>query len=228
MYDGQPDGGIPWEDLPPITVTVDAPVYPDAPVTTVTVPPEVVVGPGGETTTLAGSLVTLTGQWPQDTAAAMDPNDPNNPNNPNWTPSFTRPRNGWTAVNENTPYTPGPDPPKTTVFYEPAVGNQNPGVPLLEAPTKCGPNLGRCDDQKYCDPQPLCTAGLDCPGLCLPLYGGQYSQPESVRGQIWDKAMAEGLYQIHVSVKEIRIAHPNDTATLATLVKRNVASTGMV
>jgi hypothetical protein len=77
-------------------------------------------------------------------------------------------------------------------------------VPLIEIPAKCGPNSPRCDDGLYCDPQPLCNIGLDCPGVCLPYYGGRYSQPDLVRRQIWDKVMAEGIYQVVVTVTEVR------------------------
>jgi hypothetical protein len=223
------DPGVPfYDDLEPVTVIVTdwggmpAGPFADSPTSLMTIPPETIAVPGQETITIPGSVVTITGAWPPPGAGQSTPIT--DPNDPDWAPTATRPRNGWTAVEAETPYSPGPDPPRSTAFFEPAVSGKSAGIPLLETPAKCGPNSPRCDDERYCDPQPLCQ-GQDCPGVCLPFYGGKYSQPDGVRAQIWDKVMAEGIYVVVVNVREIRQMVGN--ATLATVVRENVARTAL-
>jgi hypothetical protein len=43
-----------------------------------------------------------------------------------------------------------------------------PVVPAAPAPIQCGPDEAPCKSGTYCDPQPLCSIGEDCPGVCLP------------------------------------------------------------
>jgi hypothetical protein len=130
-----------------------------------------------------------------------------------------RKASGWTPINPESPYTPGPQSQAlSTAFFEPPI-DKSPGVPIFEAPNKCGPNSPRCDDQQYCDPQPLCDTGTSCPGICLPLYGGKFSMPDSLRNQIWDKVMSEGIYKVKVTVTQVRQVVQGST-TLIKMVKR--------
>jgi hypothetical protein len=141
-------------------------------------------------------------------AGTMPVNGPTAPNAPTAAPTMPEGAPGkpigWTAIIPEAPFTPGPAPrAASTAFFEPAASGL-PGVPLFEAPAKCGPNSPRCDDDLYCDPQPLCAAGSSCPGVCLPVFGGKFSQPPTVRNQIWDKVMSEGIYKVNVVVTEVR------------------------
>lgn len=69
------------------------------------------------------------------------------------------------------------------------------------------------------DPQPLCKDGLACPGVCLPMFGGKFSQPDNIRNQIWDKVMSEGIYQVKVTVTKV-IQLPEEYDSTRTLVRR--------
>jgi hypothetical protein len=190
------------ENLGPvtITVTVDEPIV-ESPVgsqgadakTTLTIPAETISVEGQQPITIPMSVVTVT-DWPPraPTPAPVLPDGvPGKPI-------------GWTAIIPEAPFTPGPSSrAASTAFFEPAASGL-PGVPIFEVPAKCGPNSPRCDDDLYCDPQPLCAGGAACPGVCLPMYGGKFSQPPAVRNQIWDKIMAEGIYKVDVAVTEVR------------------------
>jgi hypothetical protein len=243
----QPSAPEPLPLAPPATVpnpvapipeaTTPAPVPPPgtALVSTVekhtlTIPDEVIAVPGGQTIRIPGSTVTVTGPWPPPGAGGYTPTPAKWTGLPGVTPSAAsgasasitaplRRASGWTPVNPEAPYTPGPEPvAASTAFFEPAKGN-NPGVPIFEAPSKCGPNSPRCDDAQYCDPQPLCDAGTTCPGVCLPLYGGKFSQPENVRNSIWDKVMSEGIYKIKVQVTKV-MQLPEGMTTMLRMVRR--------
>jgi hypothetical protein len=216
---------------------------------TLTIPPETIAVPGGETITISGSTVTVTGPWPPPGAAGYTPTPAQwtgiaglisssrtldtGANSPVMTtpiPISQSPSDsialtpgfkavGWTPINPEMPYTPVPEPPaSSTAFFEPPQQNL-PGIPIFEAPSRCGPNSPRCDDQQYCDPQPLCDGGSSCPGVCLPLYGGKYSQPDSIRNQIWDKVMSEGIYRVKVFTR-ITITARNGPV-LRKMVKRS-------
>jgi hypothetical protein len=244
-YGGPTDQSYPQPSAPPSPIvpipeaTTPAPVPPpgtNLPITvekhTLTIPDETIAVPGGQTIRIPGSTVTVTGPWPPPGAGGYTPTPaqwtglpgvtPGSNNAPGATASITAPlrrASGWTPVNPEAPYTPGPQPvAASTAFFEPAKGN-SPGVPIFEAPNKCGPNSPRCDDAQYCDPQPLCDTGSTCPGVCLPLYGGKFSQPENVRNSIWDKVMSEGIYKIKVQVTKI-IQLPEGSTTLLKMVRR--------
>ena len=74
---------------------------------------------------------------------------------------------------------------------------------------------------QYCDPQPLCDTGSTCPGVCLPLFGGKYSQPDRTRNQIWDKVMSEGIYKVAVTVTKVMQLPANaELTTLLRMVKK--------
>lgn len=47
--------------------------------------------------------------------------------------------------------------------------------PVAGAPIKCGPGQPVCKDGTYCDPQPLCSIGEDCAGVCLPTFSAKVS-----------------------------------------------------
>lgn len=196
---------------------------------TLTIPDETIAVPGGQTITIPGSIVTVTGPWPPPGAAGYTPTPAE------WTyatPSTGTPGttgapvgpparkvSGWTAINPEAPFTPGTEAPAaSTAFFEPPKNN-SPGIPLFEAPNRCGPNSPRCDDGAYCDPQPLCDSGSTCPGVCLPFYGGKFSQPDATRNQIWDKVMSEGIYKIKVSVTKV-LQVPKEATTLLRVVKK--------
>jgi hypothetical protein len=201
------------ENLGPvtITITVDEPIVEPtnsqgigADKTTLTIPAETISVEGQQPITIPMSVVTVT-DWPPRAPGDTGPRAPNTP-----TPAPVYPEGvpgkpiGWTAIVPEAPFTPGPSPrAASTAFFEPAASGL-PGVPIFEAPNKCGPNAPRCDDDLYCDPQPLCAAAGSCPGVCLPVYGGKFSQPPAVRNQIWDKVMAEGIYKVDVAVTEVR------------------------
>lgn len=138
----------------------------------------------------------------------MDPNqspfDPNAPT-PTAPADFTP-----TPIADPTEFIPGADAPLETdqPIFDPGPAANAPSViipPELQAPSTCGPN-NPCGQTTgyYCDPQPLCSQGQTCPGLCFPKFGGQYSQPDNVRQAAWDKAMKEGVYRVQVNVREIR------------------------
>jgi hypothetical protein len=210
----------PWpasQNLGPVTVTVTvdepiveepiiiqgAPSQAGLPRTILTIPAETISVEGQQPITIPMSIVTVT-EWPP-RGADYGPTAPSKP-----TPAPVLPDGapgkpvGWTAIIPEAPYTPGPSAKAaSTVFFEPAASGL-PGVPIFEVPAKCGPNSPRCDDDLYCDPQPLCGAGAACPGVCLPVYGSKFSQPPMVRNQIWDKVMAEGIYKVDVVVTEVR------------------------
>jgi hypothetical protein len=38
----------------------------------------------------------------------------------------------------------------------------------------------------------------------LPFYAGTYSQPDDIRGQIWNKVMADGIYRTVERMVEVR------------------------
>jgi hypothetical protein len=138
-----------------------------------------------------------------------DPNQPPfDPNAPTQTPppDFTP-----TPIEDPTPFVPGADAPLETdqpVFDPGLGGGRGPSVaipPELQAPSTCGPNNPCAQNADYyCDPQPLCSQGQKCPGLCFPKFGGQYSQPDDVRQAAWDKAMKDGVYRLQLTVREIR------------------------
>jgi hypothetical protein len=183
------------------------------PKTTLTIPAETISVEGQAPITIPMSIVTVT-EWPPRGANDYGPTAPNKP-----TPAPSPPEGapgkpiGWTAIIPEAPFTPGPSvKAASTAFFEPAASGF-PGVPIFEAPSRCGPNSPRCDDDLYCDLQPLCAAGSTCPGVCLPVYGGKFSQPPAVRNQIWDKVMAEGIYKVNVVVTEVRyLAGPTTLA----------------
>jgi hypothetical protein len=110
-------------------------------------------------------------------------------------------------------FTPGPDAP-TDVEPPPIFDPGTPNIIIpqeMQSPPKCGPNIPNCAENYYCDPQPLCSIGQNCPGLCLPKLASQFSQPEGMRNAVWDKAMKEGVYRIKLIVTEIRTAIPINT-----------------
>ena len=139
----------------------------------------------------------------------VDPNQPPfDPNAPAPTPpaDFTP-----TPIADPTEFVPGADAPLATdqPVFDPGPGSgRAPTVvipPELQAPSTCGPNNPCAQTADYyCDPQPLCSQGQRCPGLCFPKFGGQYSQPDDVRQAAWDKAMKEGVYRVQLTVREIR------------------------
>jgi hypothetical protein len=45
------------------------------------------------------------------------------------------------------------------------------GAPI--GPPQCGPGKPKCTGRTYCDPQPLCSIGEDCDGVCLPQLLGR-------------------------------------------------------
>jgi hypothetical protein len=82
----------------------------------------------------------------------------------------------WTPVADPTvpsgPATPQqppatPSAPKTTSSALPP--NLGPPPALPGALIPCGPGMDKCKADFYCDPQPLCSIGEDCPGVCLPV-----------------------------------------------------------
>jgi len=235
---------LPTNSLEPVTVTVvvdeppiptgglvqpgmgqNAPQSPSGPdkqpyiqhLTAMTIPAETISVEGQEPIYIPMSIVTVS-EWPPKGAGSEL-------GKLNGSPVTQPPAGkvvGWTAVNPEAAYTPGPSPPaSSTAFYEPKASGY-PGIPLFHTPIQCGPNFPRCEDETYCDPQPLCYEG--CPGLCLPLYGGKYSQPLDIRNQIWDKAMSEGIYQINIRVTEVRI--PKSDTTLITKAKAKKTRAG--
>jgi len=119
-------------------------------------------------------------------------------------------------------FTPSPEPPKDVEpapLFEIAGASPTsaPSVvipPTMQSPAKCGPNLPACAETYYCDPQPLCTIGKDCPGLCLARFGGSYSQPEDMRSAVWNKAMKEGVYRLLLLVTEVRSAVASSSAAV--------------
>jgi hypothetical protein len=209
------------ENLAPVTVTVtvDEPIV-EAPgashaagadKTTLTIPAETITVEGQKPITIPMSVVTVS-DWPPHApgaaSATLGPAAPNAPTPAPVLPDGVQGKVGWTAIIPEAPYTPGPSPPaSSTAFFEPAVSGL-PGIPIFEAPARCGPNSPRCDDDQYCDPQPLCAGGATCPGVCLPVFGGKFSQPPAVRNQIWDKVMADGIYKVDVKIAEVRYVAP--------------------
>jgi hypothetical protein len=175
-----------------------------------------------------------------DPNAPIDPNWPTNPNQPPfdpYAPQQTIPPLGFipTPIFDPTPFVPGADAPMYTdqpVFdpgFAPATG---PSVAIpaeMQAPATCGPN-NPCpqatDGSYYCDPQPLCSLGQKCPGLCFPKLGGLYSQPDNVRQAAWDKAMKDGVYRVQLLVREIRTPVMNDR--WVTVVRNSTGNTEAV
>lgn len=153
-------------------------------------------------------------QSPQDGQPQMNPTpDQQDPSNPHTNP----------GVGPEVPFVPSAEPPidvETAPFFDPGPNPSSSSGPsivipnAMQAPSKCGPNLPSCAELYYCDPQPLCAIGKECPGLCFPKFGGIYSQPEDLRGATWDKAMKEGVYRIALVVTEVRTAVPLATASI--------------
>jgi hypothetical protein len=147
------------------------------------------------------------------------PIDPNQPSafDPN-APAPTAPADFTpTPIADPTQFVPGADAPLETdqpVFDPGPGGPRGPTVvipPALQSPSTCGPNNPCAQTADYyCDPQPLCSQGQNCPGLCFPKFGGQYSQPDDIRQAAWDKAMKEGVYRVQLTVREVRTVVKRD------------------
>jgi hypothetical protein len=95
------------------------------------------------------------------------------------------PGGSWTSVSDPTiPLTPivipQPTPTPTPTQVKPTsttsttTATLGPPPPLPPVPAKCGPGMSKCIDNTYCDPQPLCSIGEDCPGICLPILNTDY------------------------------------------------------
>jgi hypothetical protein len=145
---------------------------------------------------------------PQDTPAPTS--GPENPPGPTPVPT--------TTIVPLADFTPGPDAPTDVdlpPLFDPGLGPT--GGPIvvvpadMQSPARCGPNQPNCADGYYCDPQPLCSIGQNCPGLCLPKLASIYSQPDNMRSAVWDKAMRDGIYRLAIVVTEIRTAIPITT-----------------
>ncbi|QDS71862.1 hypothetical protein FKW77_010026 [Venturia effusa] len=94
-----------------------------------------------------------------------------------------------------------PSPPSAGPPSVPKDGGMPP--PAAGAPAKCGPGQPVCKDGTYCDPQPLCSIGEDCAGVCLPTLSAKFpatdgfSQPWSVRREIWQGLLDSGEYSVY-------------------------------
>jgi hypothetical protein len=175
------------------------------------------------------TLTTIPPEWgsapynPFDTAAHPPPTQAPPTASPQITPAPTgAPENPpgptpvpTTSIVPLAEFTPGPDAPTDVdlpPLFDPGLGPTGGPVVVIPAdmqsPARCGPNQPNCADAYYCDPQPLCAIGQNCPGLCLPKLASIYSQPDNMRSAVWDKAMKDGIYRLAIVVTEIRTAIP--------------------
>jgi hypothetical protein len=102
-----------------------------------------------------------------------------------WTPPTTSKPAPW-----HPPLSSGPswtsigDPilPTTPPVQQTSVGPQQPvnpsssavPDPVAQGPAVCGPGMPKCTGNTYCDPQPLCSIGEDCAGVCLPILAARF------------------------------------------------------
>jgi hypothetical protein len=117
-------------------------------------------------------IPTSTPRVPKPTQQLPDRPTSTRPNT--WTPPVeTGIEPTWTPVTE--PVIPVEQPQTTVVIQEPEP-TQIPVAPIptpssapetSNGPQKCGPSFGKCATGTYCDPQPLCSIGEDCDGVCF-------------------------------------------------------------
>jgi hypothetical protein len=215
-----------WDTLPPEWETTQIPPPEDHPVQTQTATWDSPPNQGTQPAEQDPPIETITTPPPEWGTA------PYNPFNSNGSPATgVPPPTGQQPENIPAPtpvqtspavpdpeFTPGPDKPtdvEEPPFFDPGLGPTGGPISVIPAdmqsPARCGPNQPNCADGYYCDPQPLCAIGQNCPGLCLPKLASIYSQPDNMRGAVWDKAMRDGIYRIALLVTEIRTAIPITT-----------------
>lgn len=174
--------GSPPRTTPSYPRTTNTPWRPDPPPPTTTYPPwPVADNPPG---TPPPEITPPEIPPPEIPPPEITPEPPTQttPKPPPWTPPATSHGPVWTPIaNPNLPQ-PSPDQPAPlpTPSTQPA-----PVVPVPEgpAPIKCGPDVPEpCRGNTYCDPQPLCSIGEDCPGVCLPIVQLGFSNVSFIPG----------------------------------------------
>jgi hypothetical protein len=162
------------------------------------------------------------GSW----TPVVEPTLPNN-SPPAFTPIITTasPTSDFSSITTTSPKsTTGTSTSSTSKATSTSIANAPTGPAVTvpgQGPVKCGPGLAKCTGNTYCDPQPLCSIGEDCPGVCLPVFnekrtvnvslfsgqkrmfftnfpqGTEGAQPWEVRRQVWQDLLDQGQFVMY-------------------------------